>query len=63
MGTKIDTVPHRRTVEMMTRKLGVMSDLQVMEILMQTSNLTLGFDATTLEGVHISVHITNKANC
>ena len=61
MGTKIYTVPHRSTVEMMIRELGVMSDLQVVEILMHTSNLTLGFDATTLEGVHInSVHITDK---
>ena len=43
------------------RELGVMSDLQVGEILMHTSNLMLGFDATTQEGVHInSVHITDK---
>ena len=63
-GAKIDTVPHRSTVEMMKRELGVMSDLQVGEILMHTSNLTLGFDATTQEGVHInSGHITDEANC
>ena len=61
MGTKMDTVPHGSTVEMMIRELGVMSDLQVMEILMHTSNLTLGFDATIQEGVHInSVHSTDK---
>ena len=63
-GAKMDTVPHRSTVEMMKRELGVMSDLQVAEILMHTSNLTLGFDATMQESVHInSVHITDEANC
>ena len=61
MGTKMDTVTHRSTVEMMIRELGVMSDLQVVEILMHTPNLTLGFNATIQEGVHInSVHITDK---
>ena len=63
-GIKMDTVPHRSTVEMMTRELGVICDLQVAEVVMMNSNLTLGFDATTQEGVHInSVHITSKDDC
>ena len=48
----------------MTRELGVISDLQVGERLMSSDNLTLGFDATTQEGVHINtVHVTSKDNC
>lgn len=60
----MDSIPHRTTVEMMTKELGVISDLQVGEILMSSDNLTLGFDATTQEGFHInSVHVTSKDNC
>ena len=60
----MDSIPHRTTVEMMTRELGVISDLQVGELLMSSDNLTLGFDATTQEGFHInSVHVTSKDNC
>ena len=44
---RIDTVPHRSTVEMMTRELGVICDLQVAEVLMRNSNLIPCFDATT----------------
>ncbi len=40
------------TVEQMARELGVVSNLQAAEIAMVTNNLTLGFDATTQEGVH-----------
>ena len=59
-GLKIDSVPHRTTVEVMARELGVVSDLQAAELLMANSDLTHGFDATTQEGVHInSVHITS----
>ena len=32
MGIKMDTVPHRSTVEMMTRELGVICDLQAAEV-------------------------------
>ena len=60
----MDSIPHRTTVEMMTRELGMISDLQVGELLMSSDNLTLGFDATTQEGFHInSVHVTSKDNC
>ena len=51
-------------MEMMTRELGMISDLQVGELLMSSDNLTLGFDATTQEGFRInSVHVTSKDNC
>lgn len=60
-GVKITAVPHRNTVEQMARELGAISDLQTAEVAMTTENLTLGFDATTQEGVHInSIHLTTK---
>ena len=63
-GLKMDSVPHRTTVEMMARELGVVADLQAAELLMTNANVTLGFDSTTQEGVHInSVHITTKDGC
>ena len=42
------------TAEMMARELGVVMDLQAAELLMTNTNLTLGFDSTTQEGVHIN---------
>ena len=63
-GLKMDSVPHRTTVEMMARQLGVVADLQAAELLMAKKNVTLGFDSTTQEGVHInSVHITTRDGC
>ena len=60
----MDSIPHRTTVEMMTRELGLISDLQVGELLMLCDNLTLGFYAMTQEGVHInSVQVTIMDNC
>ena len=48
----------------MTRELGVISDFQSAEILMAKDNLTLGFDATTQEGVHVnSLHATSQEGC
>ncbi|KAK2145658.1 hypothetical protein LSH36_666g01027 [Paralvinella palmiformis] len=60
----MDIVPRRTTIEMMVRELGVVADLQAAEMVMTNTDLTLGFDATTQEGVHInSVHITSKYGC
>ena len=60
----IDCVPHRSTVEMMTRELGVIADLQTAEAILQHPHVTLGFDATTQEGVHVnSIHVTTTSNC
>ena len=57
-------VPHRSAVELMSIELGLVSDLQTAEIAMVTEHLTIGFDATTQEGVHIySTHFTTKTNC
>ena len=60
-GLDIGQVPHRTTVELMARELGIISDFQAAELLLKNEDVTLGFDATTQEGVHInSVHITTK---
>ena len=57
-------IPHRTTVEQMMRELGVISDLQTAEIALSTKDLTLGFDATTQEGIHVNaVHITTQTKC
>lgn len=57
-------VPVRSTVEAMAVELGVISDLQAAEILYNSTNVTLAFDATTQEGVHINaVHITTEEKC
>ena len=57
-------VPHRSTVESMTRKLGLISDLQAAEAIMANKNTTLGFDATTQEGQHVnSIHVTTENSC
>jgi hypothetical protein len=41
-----------------------LTDFQAAEMLMKEENLTLGFDATTQEGVHVnSVHVTSQEEC
>ena len=63
-GETLTSVPHRTTVEQMARELSCIADLRSAELLMKTENLTIGFDATTQEGVHInSVHVTTKDSC
>jgi hypothetical protein len=63
-GDKMTSIPHRSTVEQMTRELGVISTLQTAELCAKTEDLTIGFDATTQEGVHInSIHVTTKTDC
>ena len=48
----------------MTRELGVISDIQAAELLIANENLTLGFDATTQEGLHVnSIHVTSSDQC
>ncbi|KAG1714585.1 hypothetical protein GQR58_001017 [Nymphon striatum] len=52
-------IPHRTTVEQMARELGIICDIQSVESIFKHENATLGFDATTQEGVHInSIHVT-----
>ena len=63
-GVILETVPHRSTVEFMTRELGVISDFQAAEVILGGRNWTLGFDATTQEGMHVnSIHTTSKTEC
>lgn len=60
----LSDVPKRATVEAMTRELGGISDLQTAEALLANTHSTLGFDATTQEGIHLnSIHFTTKENC
>ena len=62
-GVPMDSVPHRNTVEMMARELGIIASLQTAEAIIRNRHVTLGFDATT-QGVHInSIHITTEASC
>ncbi|XP_065648591.1 uncharacterized protein LOC136077987 [Hydra vulgaris] len=64
MGVIVNNIPHRSTVEQMARELGSISDLQAAEWAMHNNNLTLGFNATTQEGVHInSINLTSKDKC
>jgi hypothetical protein len=53
-GHKIIDIPSRSTVEQMARELGVISAIQASECALNSSNITLGFDATTQEGVHVN---------
>ncbi len=63
-GLHLDSVPHRSTVEMMTMELGVISDFQVAEVLMEKDDLILGFDAMTQKRVHVNgVHVTSEHAC
>ena len=56
--------PQRSSVELMVRELGAIAELQTAEMIMSTKNLTLGFDATTQEEMHInSIHFTSKTEC
>lgn len=48
----------------MARELGAISELHVAETILSSENVTLGFDATTEEGLHInSIHFTTKDSC
>ena len=61
---QLQQVPHRNTVEMMARELGVLSDIIAAEALMEKEDLTIAFDATTQEGMHVnSIHVTSKDEC
>lgn len=60
----LSSVPHRTSVEQWTRELSTIADLKCAELAMKTKNLTLGFDATTQEGVHInSIHFNTETDC
>ena len=47
-------LPSRTTIERMQIELGVISDLRAAEFLYNTDNVTIGFDATTQDGIHVN---------
>ena len=59
-GVKLDEVPHRSTVEQMTRELGIIADLQTAKLPMESEHLMLAFDATTQEGVPMLTAFTTS---
>ena len=64
LGHKLNSIPHRSTIEQMTRELDTIADLKVADLAMTSKNLTIGFDATTQEGVHINaIHLTTENDC
>ena len=64
VGMTVKDIPHRTTVEQMAWELGVIEDLQAAELLISTPHLTLAFDATTQEGVHMNaIHVTTTSEC
>lgn len=63
-GVMLEKVPHRSTVEFMARELGIISDFQAAEAILKEKNLTLGFDATTQDDLHVNrIHVTSKSDC
>ena len=64
LGQPLDQVPQRSAVELMARELGAISELQTAEMLLKEKNVTIGFDATTQEDVHINgIHFTTENTC
>ena len=48
----------------MARELGSIAELQTADSILHNRNVTLGFDATTQEGIHVnSIHFTTKTDC
>ena len=57
--TTVDCLPNPTTVSQFAYELGVISDLQVGEVLVKHSNVTLAWDATSLDAQHVNeVHVT-----
>ena len=55
----VDCLPDPLTVSYFAYELGIISDLQVGEILYDNDNVTLSWDSTSVEGHHINeVHIS-----
>jgi hypothetical protein len=51
---QVSQVPSRSAVENMMRELGVIAKYQVAEMLMNSEHVTVGFDATTQEDIHVN---------
>ena len=51
-------------VELMARGLGAIAEMQTATTILRNDNVTIGFDATTQEGVHVnSIHFTTQQDC
>ena len=62
--TTAKDIPVRSSVENMVAELGLLSDLQVAEFIYKSTDVTIGFDATTQEGVHVNaIHTTSEDKC
>ena len=58
-GITVDSLPHSSTVSQCVYELGIISDIQVSEIMYANENLTLSWDSTTVDGTHINeLHIS-----
>ena len=58
-GTTVDSLPHNSTVSQCVYELGIISDIQVSEVMYANENLTLSWDSTTVDGTHINeLHIS-----
>ena len=58
-GTTVDSLPHSSTVSQCVYELGIISDIQVSEVMYANENLTLSWDSTTVDGTHINeLHIS-----
>ena len=58
-GTTADGLPHSSTVSQCVYELGIISDVQVSEVMYANKNLTLSWDSTTVDGTHINeLHIS-----
>lgn len=50
----ITCLPDKTTVSQMAYEMGVLSDLRVGEVVVNEKNMTLAWDATSLDGSHIN---------
>ena len=58
------SVPARHTVDNIIRELRAVAELQTAEMLMTTEKVTMGFDATVQEHIHLnSIYFKIKQRC
>ena len=57
-------IPVKSAAENMVVEFGLLSDLQIAEVLYSTDNITIGMDAATQEGCHVNeIHMTTENRC
>ena len=55
---EVDFLPDKSTISQFAHELGVISDLQVGEVLVKNDNLTLAWDATSIDADHLNeIHV------